>query len=280
MVKQKPFSAIPLAGALGAEIHGVDLAKPLDRQTVSGLRQALLDHLVLVFRGQSITPAQHLAFAKLFGDIVPYPYVQGLEGHPEIIPVVKLEHEIVNFGGLWHADTTYLEHPPMGSILVARELPPYGGDTLFANMYLAYDSLSTGMKKMLGGLIAVNSSAKKAVTATRVVNKESKAKEDPTTPREAEHPVVRTHPETYRKFLYVNGAHTVSFKGQRAEESAPVLKYLFQHQTKPKFTCRVQWQPGTIVFLDNRCVQHNPVNDYHGFKRVLHRITLAGDRPA
>ena len=269
----------PISGALGVEVLGLDLAAPLDDTAITSIRQALLDHLVVVFREQSITPEQHVTFAHYFGDIAPYPYVQGLEEHPEIIPVVKLEHETVNFGGLWHSDTTYLETPPMASILVARELPPIGGDTLFANMYMAYETLSDGMKKMLDGLIVVNSSAKKAVTTTRVINKEARAKEDPTSPKEAEHPVVRTHPETSRKALYVNGAHSVRFKNMTAVESSPILDHLFRHQTQPEFTCRVHWQPGTIVFLDNRCVQHNPINDYHGHKRVLHRITLAGDKP-
>ena len=273
------LSIQPLAGALGAEVIGIDLAAPLTETTIKNIRQALLDHLVLVFRNQDITPKHHIAFARAFGDIVPYPYVQGLDEFPEIIPVVKLENEKINFGGLWHADTTYLDRPPMGSILVARELPPIGGDTLFANMYMAYETLSAGMKIMLDDLTVVNSSAKKAVTSTRVINKESRAKEGPTSPREAKHPAVRTHPETNRKALYINGAHSVCFKGMTNEESSPILKFLFDHQSKPEFTCRVHWQPGTIVFLDNRCVQHNPINDYHGYKRVLHRITLAGDKP-
>ena len=279
MTQKEIIDVRPISGALGAEVTGIDLASPLGDAAIKRIRQTLHDHLVLVFREQNITTEQHIAFARCFGNIVHYPYVQGLEDHPEIIPVVKLEHETVNFGGLWHSDTTYLETPPMASILVARELPPIGGDTLFANMYLAYETLSDGMKNLLDELTVVNSSAKKAVTSTRVINKESRAKEDPTSPKEAEHPAVRTHPETNRKALYVNGAHSICFKGMTAQESAPVLNYLFRHQTQPEFTCRVQWQPGTIVFLDNRCVQHNPINDYHGHKRVLHRITLAGDTP-
>jgi taurine dioxygenase len=279
MTIHKTMMIQPLSGALGAEIAGVDLASPLNESDIHQIRQALLDHLVVVFHDQDITPEQHSTFARHFGDVIPYPYVQSLEGHPDVIPVVKLEHETINFGGLWHSDTTYLEAPPMASILVARELPPVGGDTLFANMYMAYETLSDGMKKMLDSLIVVNSSAKKAVTATRVVNKEARAKEDPTSPREAEHPAVRTHPETGRKALYVNGAHSMRFKNMTDVESSPILKYLFAHQTRPELTCRVHWQPGTIVFLDNRCAQHNPINDYHGHKRILHRITLAGDRP-
>jgi taurine dioxygenase len=269
----------PVSGALGAEIHGVDLSKELSDETIGEIRQALLDHLVIFFRDQDITPEQHLAFARRFGEPVEYPLVKGLEGLPEIVPVVKLEHETVNFGGLWHSDTTYLEEPPMGSILVARELPPYGGDTLFANMYMAYETLSDGMKAILDGLKGVSASNKARVSETRSERMKSDAKAPEQTVLEATHPVVRTHPETGRKALYVNLAHTVQFEGLTEAESAPLLEYLFEHQTRPEFTCRFRWEPGSIAFWDNRATQHNPINDYHGFKRVMHRITLAGDRP-
>jgi taurine dioxygenase len=165
----------------------------------------------------------------------------------------------------------------MGSMLLARELPPYGGDTLFANQYLAYEALSEAMRRMLEGLTALNSSSKADASRTR----EDRIKERGTRSEElvAEHPVVRTHPETGRKALYVNVAHTARFKGMTDEESAPVLKFLFEHQVRPEFTCRFQWRVGSLAFWDNRCAQHNPVNDYHGHRRVMHRITLAGDRP-
>jgi taurine dioxygenase len=185
----------------------------------------------------------------------------------------------VNFGGIWHSDTTYLELPPMGTMLVAREVPPVGGDTLFANQYLAYEALSDGMKKLLDGLCAVNSSAKANTTRTR----EDRIKSDPSRrPNDdfiAEHPVVRTHPETGRKALYVNIGHTVRFSGMTEEESAPLLDYLFRHQARPEFTCRFAWRIGSLAFWDNRAAQHNPINDYHGYRRVMHRITLAGDKP-
>ena len=155
-----------IAGALGAEIAGVDLASDLDEETIAAMRRAWLDHLVICFRGQELPPARFLAFARRFGEIIEYPFLKGLDGFPEITPVVKLDHERVNFGGLWHSDTTYLERPPMGTLLIAREVPPYGGDTLFANMYLAYESLSAGMRRLLDGLVAVNSSAKADVTKT------------------------------------------------------------------------------------------------------------------
>ncbi|MED5395090.1 MAG: TauD/TfdA family dioxygenase [Pseudomonadota bacterium] len=268
----------PVAGVLGAEIAGVDLAEDLDDETIAEIRGAWLENLVVFFRDQDITPAQHLAFAKRFGDIVEYPLVDGLDEFPEIVPVVKLEHETVNFGGLWHSDTAYLETPPMGTILCARELPPVGGDTLFANMYAAYDALSDSMKEILSGLVGVNSSAKPDVILTRKARVKNKRQEE-AEPLINEHPVVRTHPETGRKILYVNFGHTLRFRGMTDDESAPILNYLFRHQVKAEFTCRFHWQPGSIAFWDNRATQHNPVNDYHGYKRVMHRITLAGDQP-
>jgi taurine dioxygenase len=269
----------PIAGALGAEIHGVDLDRPLDDGTAAAIRRALLDHLVIFFRDQELPPERFLAFARRFGEPMEYPLVKGIEGYPDIIRVAKLEHETVNFGGIWHSDTTYLETPPMGTLLVAREVPPFGGDTLFANMYLAYESLSDGMKLLLEGLRGVSSSAKADASKTR----EDRIKSDPTTQSRqellAEHPVLRTHPETGRKALYINIAHTVRFVGMTDAESAPILGYLFQHQTRPEFTCRFSWRKGSLAFWDNRAVQHNPVNDYHGYRRVMHRITLKGDVP-
>jgi taurine dioxygenase len=269
----------PIAGALGAEIDGVDLDAVLDAETIGAIRRALLDHLVIFFRDQTLPPDHFLAFARRFGQPVEYPFVRGIAGYPEIIAVTKLEHERANFGGIWHSDTTYLETPPMGTMLIAREVPPHGGDTLFANMHLAYETLSDGMKELLGHLNAVNNSAKADTTRTR----EDRVRSDPTARASealsAEHPVVRTHPETGRKALYVNIAHTLRFAGMTEEESAPLLGYLFQHQIRPEFTCRFAWRPGSLAFWDNRATQHNPVNDYHGHRRVMHRITLAGDKP-
>ena len=269
----------PIAGALGAEIAGVDLAADLDERTVAAIRRAWLDHLVIFFRGCELPPERLLAFARRFGKVVEYPFITGIEGFPLITPVVKLEHERVNFGGLWHTDTAYLEHPPMGTMLVAREVPPHGGDTLFANMYLAYERLSPGMRRLLHELVAVNSSAKADVTKTREDRIRDGARPDAQRDYAAEHPVVRTHPETSRKALYVNPGHTVRFKDMSEAESAPLLNYLFAHQQRPEFTCRFRWEKGSLAFWDNRCAQHNPINDYHGFRRVMHRVTLAGDRP-
>lgn len=269
----------PIAGAIGAEVHGVDLAEEFPAETIAAIRQALLDHLVIFFRGQDLPPARFMAFARRFGTPVEYPFLNGIDGFPEIIAVTKLEHERINFGGVWHADTTYLAQPPMATLLVAREVPPAGGDTLFANQYLAYDALSERMRALLDGLRAVSSSAKADVTRTR----EDRVRSDGTARArealQAEHPVVRTHPETGRKALYVNLAHTTRFAGMTEEESAGLLDFLFRHQVRPEFTCRFRWEVGSLAFWDNRCAQHNPINDYHGYRRVMHRITLAGDTP-
>jgi len=271
--------ARPVAGTLGAEIVGVDLGQRLDKEVVAEIRGLWLDHLVIFFRDQMLPPEKLLAFARSLGEVVEYPFIKGIEGFAEITPVLKLEHEKVNFGGLWHSDTAYLDRPPMGTMLIAREVPPVGGDTLFANMYLAYETLSEGMKGMLQGLIAVNSSAKANATRTREDRLRGDARADAKSEYVAEHPVVRTHPETGRKALYVNSGHTVRFKDMTAPESAPILNYLFDHLTRPEFTCRFRWQPGSLALWDNRCTQHNPINDYHGFRRLMHRVTLAGDEP-
>jgi taurine dioxygenase len=268
----------PIAGALGAEIGAADL-RELDDETVAAIRAVWLEHLVVFFRDQPLAPAQYMAFAQRIGRPIEYPFVKGIAGFPEIIEVKKLEQERVNFGGVWHSDTAYLEVPPMASMLLAREVPPQGGDTLFANMYLAYETLTQGMKRLIEPLWAVNSSAKADVTRTREDRLKTDGRDGIGKELVAEHPVVRTHPETGRKALYVNFAHTVRFRGMTEQESAPLLEFLFQHQVRPEFTCRFSWQVGSLALWDNRCAQHNPVNDYHGYRRLMHRITLAGDRP-
>ena len=164
-------------------------------------------------------------------------------------------------------------------MLIAREVPPYGGDTLFANTYLAYETLSEGMKRMLDGLVAVNQLGQGRRDSDARGPRARRRQGEATKEYVGEHPVVRTHPETGRKALYINIGHTLRFKDMTEEESAPLLNFLFQHQIKPEFTCRFSWRPGSLAFWDNRCALHNPVNDYHGFRRVMHRVTLAGDRP-
>ncbi len=267
----------PIAGALGAEVHGVDISRDLEDDVVAEMRQALLDHLVIFLRDQTMTPPQQVAFARRFGTPMEYPQLKGLPEAPLITPVVKLEHERNNFGGIWHSDTTYLAEPPMGSMLFAREVPAYGGDTMFANQYLAYEALSDGLKKALEGLMGVSSSAKAEVTKTR--EDQMKAAGAELKVLSAEHPIVRTHPETGRKALYTSDAHTAHIKGWTEKESLPLLRFLWGHQVRPEFTCRFRWQVGSLAFWDNRAAMHNPINDYHGHRRVMHRVTLAGDRP-
>jgi taurine dioxygenase len=268
----------PLAGVLGAEISGVDLGTGLTDEVVAEIRRVWLEHLVVFFRDQALGPEELLAFARRLGEPVGYPFVKGIEGFPEIISVTKLPHETVNFGGIWHSDTVYLPRPPMATMLIAREVPATGGDTMWANMYAAFEALSPGMQRLLEGLTAVNSSAMADVSKTR----EDRIREHSDgNGREylAEHPVVRRHPETGRKALYVNPAHTARFAGMTEEESSPLLQYLFQHSTRPEFTCRFRWRPGSLALWDNRCTMHNPINDYHGSTRRMHRISLAGDVP-
>ena len=268
----------PLTSRIGAEICGVDLSQNLPQATISEIRQVLLDYLVIFFRDQDITPEQQIAFVSKFGKTDIYPFVKGLDDYPQITPVLKLPDETVNFGGIWHSDTVYLDKPPMGTVLYAKELPPMGGDTLFANQYLAYENLSAPLRGFLKGLKAVNSATKGTAAATRS-DRVADAGTGESRVLEAIHPVVRTHPETGRKALYVNTGHTVRFEGMSEEESRPILEYLFQHQIKPEYCCRFVWTPGAVAFWDNRCAQHYPVNDYHGYKRLLHRITLKGEMP-
>jgi taurine dioxygenase len=273
------LDVVPIGGALGAEIRGVDLAGELSDDLVAAIRATWLEHLVVFFRNQALGPDEFLTFARRIGEPVEYPFVRGIDGYPEIITVAKLPHETVNFGGVWHSDTTYLERPPMATMLVAREVPPSGGDTMWSNMYAALDSLSPGLQRTLQGLQAVNSSALADVSKTREDRIRERGVEDDRE-YEAEHPVVRTHPETGRRALYVNPAHTARFAGMTGEESAPLLQYLFANAIRPEFTCRFHWDVGSVALWDNRCTWHNPINDYHGYTRVLHRITLAGDLPS
>lgn len=267
-----------LAGAIGAEVSGVDLRRPLEAAHVAELRRVLLENGVIVFRGQALGNDEFLSFAATIGTPVEYPFVKGLDGYPTIIEVKKLEHERVNFRGVWHSDTAYLERPPMATLLLAREVPPQGGDTLCASQTAAYEALSKGMRSLLADLRCVNSLAKADTSRTRE-DRIAEAGCDDRRVYEAEHPAVRLHPETGRRALFMNVAHTVRFAGMTEEESAPLLQYLQAHQRKEEFTCRVRWAPGTLALWDNRSTQHYPINEYHGFRRVMHRITLAGDVP-
>ncbi|MFT4580884.1 MAG: taurine dioxygenase [Gammaproteobacteria bacterium] len=269
----------PLTPAIGAEISKVDLSSELSEQMVREIRDAWLKHLVVFFRDQNLTPARLTEVARLFGKIGRYPFVKGMEGFPDVVEVAKRPDEKINFGGLWHTDTSYLEQPPLGSILYAQEVPAVGGDTLFANMYLAYNALSDGMKNLLSGLRGVNSAEKPDAAVTRIhriADRPADASDIATT---ASHPIVRTHPETLRKSLYCSDGHTMNIDGLTADESRPLLHYLYSVQQREEFQCRFHWERGSVALWDNRCAQHNALNDYHGHNRTMYRVTLEGERP-
>jgi len=272
----------PLAGALGAEIRGIDLTR-LDGAGWDKLHRAFLDHAVLAIRDQKLEPADIMKVGAHFGEPCHYPFVTGMEGFPFIFEVVKAEDEKTNFGGNWHSDTTYLTQPPLATLLYAVETPSHGGDTLFASTRAAYDALSGGMRKMVDSLIGVNSAGLKygggrsqmhSKIGNMKVHDTEKAEE-----YESEHPVARTHPETGKKALYVSRSHTIRFRDMTEEESRPIVEWLQSHITRPEFTCRVRWEPGTLTVWDNRCTVHNAVNDYHGQRRRMRRLTVGAQTP-
>ncbi len=275
----------PVAGSLGAEISGVDLARPLGNAAAAEIRRAFTEHLVLFFRAQRLTPEQHLSFSRLFGRLVRVPFIKHMAEYPDIIAVLKEadERKISTFGNAWHSDFSFLEEPPLGSILYARETPAHGGDTLFANMYQAYDELSEGMKRMLGGLRAMHSGRPYGRAGVPADLKTSRSieieRENPEADREVAHPVVRLHPESGRKALFVNSIYTTRFEGMSEAESRPLLDFLFQHCQRPEFACRFRWAEGSLAVWDNRCTLHYAVNDYDGQRRLMHRTTVAGERP-
>lgn len=268
-----------LSPALGTIIHEIDLGQSLEKSLLAELREIWLDRKVVILRGQSLSPKQYLAFAKQFGTPDIYPLLTGLEGFPEITPVLKKEKETVNFGGVWHSDTTYQPCPPMATMLYALELPPVGGDTLFANQIQAYESLSDGLKATLSTLKIICRPDKATAMATRADRIAEQGRDTSKDNLVGIHPVIRTHPETGKKALYVNRAHSCHFEGWSITESEGLLEFLYAHQTKEEFQCRHVWKKGDLAIWDNRCTLHYPVNDYHGHRRLLHRITLKGDIP-
>ena len=285
MTTTLPYQLIqptPVAGALGAEIHGVSLSEDLPDEVIAEIRRALLEYLVVFFRDQTLTPEQHLAFARRMGPLEEHDFVLGMPDHPEIIRVIREADETTkNFGGVWHSDVTHQECPALGSVLYALEVPPFGGDTLFANQYMAFEALSPGMQRMLAGLTGIHTArgpfGPQGRSKDNWRNMEVKVSEKAL--EETEHPVVRTHPETGRKALFVNRTFTIRFKEMTEEESQPLLDYLFRHASQERFTCRFRWTPGAVAFWDNRSVLHYALNDYSGFRREMHRVTIAGDRP-
>ena len=268
----------PLSTWLGAEVTGVDLAAPVADETFAEIRCAFGEYGVVFFRDQRLTPEQHLAFAERFAPIDINRFFSAVPGYPMIAEVRKGPAQTQNIGGGWHTDHSYDQVPALGSMLYAREVPRTGGDTLFASMYAAYDALSDGLKATLEGLRACHSSrhvfgpeaqARRGDLVGRIGNPELAT-------QDAVHPAVIRHPQTGRKALYVNPGFTLRFEGWTEEESRPLLEYLYRHATRPEFTCRFHWREGSLALWDNRSTWHFAVNDYHGERRLLHRITIQG----
>jgi taurine dioxygenase len=281
-MRNAPFQVQQLAPALGAELLGIDIAAPLEADTVSQIRSALLDHGVIFFRDQRMSPASLKRFASYFGSLGVHPMIKTDGAHPEVLRIVKEPQDRKNFGGDWHSDVTYLDKPALGSVLYGQEIPPLGGDTLFASMYLAYEALSPTYRRMIDGLVGIHSTSRSYSDAGKQEGYVGEAGSMPVKRQAhltAQHPLVRTHPETGRKALYVNEVFTTGIVGMTEAESRPILEYLFRHCTLPEFACRFRWQTGSVAFWDNRCTQHYALNDYHGQRREMHRVTIDGDRP-
>jgi taurine dioxygenase len=280
-MRNRQIEVRPIAGALGAEIHNVDVSQELDAATIGDIRQALLEHCVIFFRNQHLDAERHKAFTRRFGALFIHPNYRGMQSDPELIVITREPGDKHIVGEDWHADTTMVAEPPMGAILYAVEVPPYGGDTLFANQYQAYESLSEGMQQLLSRLKGVHSDRTVAgPRANRNAQRSTKVREDAEW-REtvSTHPVVVTHPETGRKLLYVNRSYTQGFEGMTEEESRPLLEYLLEHGHRPEFTCRFRWEPGSIAFWDNRCCKHLAIHDAGPFRRVMRRTQICGSRP-
>lgn len=272
-----PLEIIPTSGALGAEIHGIDLARPVAPHTASDIRNALAEHGVIFFRNQNITPEQHIAFAESLAPININRFFKTASGYAQISEVRKEPEQDKNIGGAWHTDHSYDQIPALGSVLLAREVPDRGGDTMFASMWLAYEALSAGLKKTLEGLRAVHSSRHVfGVEARRERNMGDRLLNAEQATQDAVHPVIIRHPVNGRKILYVNRTFTTHFEGWTAEESKPLLEYLYAHGSKPEFQTRFRWREGSIAIWDNRSTWHLAINDYHGERRLMHRITLEG----
>ncbi len=277
-----PFDVLPVAGALGAEIRGLDLAEPTDDATAEKLLATLFEHKVIFLRDQSLTPEQQIAFSASLGPIfTDHPaYLPTLDGHPEI---VVLDGQKGGRANIWHSDVSISSKPPMGSVLYMKQSPAWGGDTLWADMTAAYDSLSDRMKTYIEGLTAVHDLAGtvRHLLRERSQSTRSPVEEQPELgelPR-ARHPVVRTHPATGRKILYVNPTFTSHLEGVPPAEADAVLAFLYAHQDQPELQCRWRWRTGDLAVWDNRATHHYAVADYADAPRTIHRVTLEGEAP-
>lgn len=271
----------PVTGALGAEVLGVDLSRELSDAEFGAVHEALLRYGVIFFRDQALDIPQHKAFASRFGTLFLHPNIQGSKADPAVIDIVRNPGDTKIIGEDWHSDTPQVARPPMGSVLYAVDVPDYGGDTLFSCQYSAYDTLSPGLKEMLHGVRALHSDRRVAGPARDLgqSNALKRKSDDEWRETSTHHPVVRTHPETGRKALYVNRQTTVAFEDMTEAESKPLLDYLCQHAHRPEFTCRFRWRNGSVAFWDNRCTQHVAVNDTKMSRRVMRRLQIEGDPP-
>jgi taurine dioxygenase len=258
----------------GAEIEGVDLAAPIVDRTFATINRALVDNGVVFFRNQTLTPEQQKAFGRRFGELhihPAYPYL--LEGHPEIMQIYADDKTKRIAGEAWHSDVSCDPEPPLGTILYMVEVPPVGGDTLFSSMYAAYDALSDPMKRLLEGMTAIHDGEQAYRGRYEGVKEEGKIY-----PR-AEHPVIRTHPVSGRKALFVNSTFTTRIVQLAKPESDAILEMLYRHVETPEFQCRFRWDLGSVAFWDNRCVQHHAMWDYYPQRRRGLRVTVRGDKP-
>jgi taurine dioxygenase len=280
-MRNSPIEVRPISGTIGAEIHGVDVSQDLPDATIADIRKALLDHCVIFFRDQKLDVERHKAFTRRFGEIFIHPNYKGTQADPEIVEITRLPGDTKIVGEEWHADTTMVAEPPMGAILYAKEVPPYGGDTVFANQYLAYAMLSDGMKKMLAPLRALHSDRKVAGPQANMNAKRSTKVREDADWREtvSAHPVVVTHPETGRKLLYVNHSYTYCFEGMTEAESKPLLNFLLDHGHRPEITCRFRWETGSIAFWDNRVCKHLAIHDAGPYRRMMRRTQISGTKP-
>lgn len=272
------FSINRLTAKIGAEIVGIDLSADLDASTVGLIRKALLEHLVLVFREQDLTPESHIAFARHFGEIK-RPPVRTAHGGPPEINVIDQTDPRGEGADAWHADNTYTATPPMGSLLRVLQLPSVGGDTAFASMYAAYDALAPPIQRLCDGLTAIHDVTGSLTKAIARGHSVANLAEIQSQLPPVEHPVVIKHPETGRRALFVNINSTVRIVGLSDAESDMLLRFLFEHTKDPEFQLRVRWDTRSLVFLDNRCTQHYAVADYRE-RRILHRVAIEGTRPA
>ena len=272
----------PLSTAIGAEISNVDLSQDLSDATIGEIRQALLDHCVVFFRDQDLSVEAHKRLARRFGEIFVHPNFNTGDHDPEVVTIVRKPGDTRIVGEEWHTDTTMMAEPPMGALLYALEVPPIGGDTLFANQYMAYERLSEGMQRMVDGLKCWHTDRKVAGpnSPAALAKRSTKVREDDDWRETLNlHPVVRTHPETGRKCLFVNHSYSACFEDMTEDESRPLLDWLMEWGHRPELTCRFRWRPGSVAFWDNRCVKHLALHDVQDHQRIMRRIQIAGDRP-